>query len=71
MDIDATFMWVPTHVGIMRNGGMDRLAKQAVRKDSFDIDIKFSRREWKSMLYREIKSGSSTDSDRQKPDIFL
>ena len=42
-----------------------RLEKQTVGKDGFGIDKKFSTQEWKNMLYREIKSGSSNVGDGQ------
>ena len=47
------FTWVPAHVGILSNERVDKLAKQAVRKESIDTCIRLSRAEGKSIVWKQ------------------
>ncbi len=49
---NIVFMWVPAHSGVP--GLLDKLAKEAVRRENVEINIKLSKKEGKSIVWREI-----------------
>lgn len=50
---EIVFMWVPAHVGVRGNERADRVAKQAVGRTDTDINIKLSRSQGKSIVWKE------------------
>ncbi|XP_061925778.1 uncharacterized protein LOC133664840 [Entelurus aequoreus] len=48
------FIWVPAHVGIEGNEGVDILAKQSLRSHTVDMDIPLCREEGKSIIKKHV-----------------
>ncbi|XP_072902389.1 uncharacterized protein [Hemitrygon akajei] len=61
---NIAFTWVPAYSGIMGNETADKLAKAAVRKGSVEVDIKLSKSEGKSILWRRINQQWQQHWDR-------
>lgn len=49
-----SFLWTPAHVGIIGNEKVDKLAKQATKKERLDIEIKLSKSEGKGIEWNKI-----------------
>lgn len=51
---DVVLMWVPAHSGIPGNEKADKVAKEAVMKEQVERNIKLSKSEGKSIVWREV-----------------
>lgn len=49
---DVAFIWVPAHLGIIGNERADKLAKKATKKETIEVNIKLSKSEGKSIVWR-------------------
>lgn len=52
--VKISLMWVPAHVGILANEKADRLAKEAVKRESVESIISFFKSEGESIVWREV-----------------
>ena len=54
--LTVCFIWVPAHVGIEGNEGVDIVAKQSLKSNTVDIETPLSRTEGKSIIKKRGKS---------------
>lgn len=50
--VKISLMWVPAHVGILANEKVDRLAKEAVKRESVESIISLFKSEGESIVWR-------------------
>jgi len=62
---EIQLIWIPAHFGIVCNEIMDKLAKQAVKKENIEANIKLSKSEGKSITWKEATRERQHQWDRE------
>ena len=63
---DIMFMLLPTHLGILGNERVDKLAKEAVKREAVEVKLKLSKSEGRDIVWKKAMQASTFSTEQSK-----